>query len=336
MKLVSVIVPVYKVEKHIAATVQSVLEQSYQNFELLIIDDGSPDQSIKICQQFNDFRIKIIRQENRGVSAARNTGISHAQGEYVAFLDGDDLWLPNKLDKHVKHLENAPNVGVSFCHSAFIDEMGKSLNLYQISEIREIPIPYILYRNPIGNGSAPVIRRQALDAIKFANDRGDCYFDERLHHIEDVECWLRIAIQTNWRIEGIPEALTLYRLTSGGASTNLMRQFESLEMVLEKTRSYAPALVAQWGNTARAYQLRFLARRAVRMQAAPIAMQMLHRALSTHWRILLEEPRRTLLTLAAVYSLWLMPRFLYCQIENVALKMTGAAQKRRISQEQLS
>jgi len=155
-----------------------------------------------------------------------------------------------------------------------------------------------------------------------------------LHHIEDVECWLRIALQTDWQIEGISEALTLYRLTLGGASTKLLKQFESLEKVLEKTRSYAPELIAQWGKPAMAYQLRYLARRAVRMQAASTAMKLAHRALSTYWRILLEEPRRTLLTLAAVYSLWLLPRSFYCQIEIFSLKMTGATQRRRILQDQ--
>src|SRR4028118_491035 len=103
MKKVSVIIPVYQVEKYIAAAVQSVLEQTYKDFELLIIDDGSTDRSLEICQQFSDPRIKIIRQQNQGVCAARNTGIRHAQTEYLAFLDGDDLWLPTKLEKHVEH-----------------------------------------------------------------------------------------------------------------------------------------------------------------------------------------------------------------------------------------
>lgn len=209
-----------------------------------------------------------------------------------------------------------------------------------MSKLKEIAAPYVLYRNPVGNGSAPVIRREVFEDIKFPENLygavEDCYFDERLHHIEDVECWLRIAIQTDWQIEGIPEALTLYRVNSGGASTNLSKQFESLEKVLEKTRSYAPELIAQWGNAAKAYQLRFLARRAVRLQATTTAVELAHRALSTHWRILLEEPRRTLLTLAAAYSLWILPRSLYCQIETLALKMTGATQKRCILQEQSS
>ncbi len=336
MKKVSVIIPVYGVEKYISATVQSVLEQTYKDFELLIVDDGSPDRSREICQQLTDSRIKIISQENRGVSAARNTGIRHAQGDYLAFLDGDDLWLPQKLEKHVEHLENSPSVGVSFSQSAFIDELGQPLGIYQTSKLNGITPPFILCRNPIGNGSTPVIRREVFEAIRFEDNFNgtveDCYFDQRLHNIEDIECWLRIAIQTDWQIEGIPEALTLYRLTTGGASTNLMKQFESLEKVLEKTRSYAPELVSQWGNAAKAYQLRFLARRAVRMKAASAGIELGHRALSTHWRIVLEEPRRTLLTLAAAYSLWLLPRSFYCQIETLALKMTGASQKRRLLQ----
>ncbi|HEY9298747.1 MAG TPA: glycosyltransferase family 2 protein, partial [Phormidium sp.] len=119
MKQASVIIPVYNVQKYIAAAVQSVLDQTYENFELLIVDDGSPDCSVEVCQQFTDPRIKIIRQKNRGLAGARNTGIRHAQGEYLAFLDGDDFWEPEMLAKNIAHLESSPEVGVSFNRSAF-------------------------------------------------------------------------------------------------------------------------------------------------------------------------------------------------------------------------
>lgn len=336
MKKISVIIPVYKAEKYIAATVQTVLEQTYKNFEILIIDDGSLDQSIEICQQFTDPRIKIIRQENRGLAGARNTGIRHAQGKYLAFLDADDLWLPEKLEKHVEHLENSPDVGISFSRSAFIDEAGCSLNTYQMPKLKEITAPYLLCRNPIGNGSAPVIRREVFEAIRFQDNihgnEEDFYFDENFRQSEDIECWLRISIQTDWQIEGIPEPLTLYRVNSGGLSANLLKQLDSWEKVIEKTRSYAPELITQWEKLARAYQLRYLARRAVTFKAGPKAVELSHRALSTNWRILLEEPRRTLLTLAAAYSLWLLPQPLYHQMQDLALKVTGATQRRRILQ----
>lgn len=342
MKKTSVIIPVYGAEKYIAATVQSALEQTYRNFEILIINDGSLDRSIEICQQFTDPRIKIVSQANRGLPGARNTGIRHAQGEYLALLDADDLWLPEKLEKHIEHLENSPTVGVSFSRSAFINEVGNSLGIYQMPRLRGITPPYILCRNPIGNGSASVFRREVFEAIRFQDnlygDVEDFYFDERLRHLNadatDVECWLRVAIQTPWEIEGIPEALTLYRINSGGLSANLLNQLESLEKVIKKTHSYAPEAIAQWENLARAYHLRYAARRAVSLKDRSMAVRLAHQALATHWGIFTEEPRRTLLTLAAAYSLWFLPQPLYRQIEALALKTTGATQKRRILQDQ--
>ena len=334
MKKVSVIIPVYKVERYISATVRSVLEQTYSDFELLIVDDGSPDRSVEICQQFTDPRIKIIRQQNRGLAGARNTGIRHAQGEYLAFLDGDDLWLPEKLEKHIEHLDNSPAVGISFSRSAFIDEERKPLGIYQMPKLKAIAPSHILRRNPIGNGSAPVIRREVLDAIKFQDNlygsTEDFYFDECFRQSEDIECWLRIAIQTPWQIEGIPEALTLYRVTVVGLSANWQKQLESWEKVIDKTRSYAPELLAKWEDSARAYQLRYLARRAISLRSISTAVELIHRALATHWRILLEEPRRTLLTWAAAYSLWLLPQLFYDQIETLVIKSTGLTQKSRI------
>jgi glycosyltransferase involved in cell wall biosynthesis len=337
MKKISVIIPVYGVEKYIASTVQSVLDQTYKNFEILIIDDASRDKSIEICQNFTDPRIKIIHQANRGLAGARNTGIRHAQGEYLAFLDGDDLWLPQKLEKQIERLENSPTIGLSFCRSAFIDEQGKPLGTYQMPKLKGITTPYLLCRNPVGNGSAPVIRKEVFEAIKFSDNLygtvEDFYFDEHFRQSEDIECWIRISIQTDWQIEGITEALTLYRVNSGGLSANMLKQLDSWEKVIDKTRSYAPEIVTEWETLARAYQLRYLARRAVRLQDGSMAVELVNRALATNWRILIEEPRRTIISLAAAYFLWLLPQSLYSQIEAFALKRTGATQKRRILQE---
>ncbi len=336
MEKVSVILPVYKAEKYIAATVQSVLEQTYKNFEILIIDDASPDKSIDICKQFTDPRIKIISQANRGLAGARNTGIRNAQGKYLAFLDADDLWLREKLEKHLAHLDSSPKVGVSFSCSTLINDVGEPLGLYQIPKLKEITVPHILCRNPIGNGSAPVIRKEVFDAIKFQDNLHgsieNFYFDEHFRQSEDIECWIRISIKTDWQIEGISEALTLYRVNSGGLSANMLKQLDSWEKVIEKTRCYAPEIVNQWETLARAYQLRYLARRAVRLKDGGMAVKLVNRALATNWHILSKEPQRTLLTLAAAYFLWLLPEFLYSRIETVALKTTGYTQRQRISQ----
>lgn len=335
---VSVIVPVYQVEKYIHETISSILQQTWQDFELLIIDDESRDRSIEICREFTDSRIKIISQKNRGLAGARNTGIRHAQGEYLAFLDSDDLWLPQKLEKHLHHLENNPTVGISFSRSAFIDEQGKPLGIYQMPKLKNISASDLFCRNPIGNGSAVVIRREVLQEIKFAETVDgileDWYFDESFRQSEDIECWLRIILQTQWQIEGIPEALTLYRVNSGGLSANLLKQLESWERIIDKAKVYAPQFIAQWENPARAYQLRYLARRAVRQRDSKVAVELVNRALITHWQIILAEPHRTILTILAAYLQRLLPQSFYSQIEALSLQITGANQKRQINQDQ--
>lgn len=338
MVKVSVIVPIYNVEKFVARTITSVLAQTWQDFELIVVDDESPDRSLEICRQFDDPRIKIVQQKNRGLAGARNTGIRHAQGQYIALLDSDDLWLPTKLEQHVHHLDSSPKIGVSFSRSEFIDEVDNSIGTYQMPKLNGINSAHLLCRNPIGNGSAPVIRREVFEDIKFQADLygtvEDFYFDDRFRQSEDIECWIRIAVTTNWLIEGIPEALTLYRVNSESLSANLPKQLESWEKVIDKTRTYAPELFAQWESRARAYQLRYLARRAIRKPDGGEAVNLVNRALANDWRILIEEPRRTIMTILAAYLLILLPRSLYNAISDWALKITGKSQERRIQSDQ--
>ncbi len=338
-KKVSVIVPVYKAERYVAETIQSILDQTYKNFEIIIVDDGSPDRSIEICQQFSDPRIRIIQQSNRGLPGARNTGIRNAIGDYISLLDADDIWLPQKLEKHVEHLNNSPQVGLSFSYSAFIDAEGHYTGIYQIPrKIRNITPPYALCRNPPGNGSAVVVRRETYEDIKFEDDphgvMEDCYFDERLRFQKadatDLECWTRIATHTRWQVEGIPEALTLYRVNSEGLSANALVQYKAIEKVIEKSCASAPDVLGSYENLAKAYYKRYTARRAVTLRDGKMAVDQVNQALATDWRILLEEPRRTLLTVFAAYFLRFTPRSLYRQMEAFAFKVTGASQRTRI------
>lgn len=338
MAQVSIIIPLYCAEQYIAASIQSALDQTYQDFEIIIVDNGSTDRSVDVCQQFTDPRIKIIRQENRGAAGSRNTGIRHAQGKYLAFLDADDLWLPEKLQKQVEHLDNSPTVGISYCWSAFIDEAGNHLGIYQKPRFTGITQRHVLCRNPISNGSTPLFRREVFEGIKFQDNLygtiEDFYFDERLYRSEDIECWLRMAIQTDWQMEGIPEIMTLYRINSTGISANLYKQLESHRHILDKIRAYAPDLLAQWESLSMAYQFRYLARRAVTLKEGRAAVDMFNHSLFADWRILFEEPRRTLITGAAAYLLWLIPKSLYHQIENLALKVTRKTQQQHQLEEE--
>jgi glycosyltransferase involved in cell wall biosynthesis len=341
MPRVSVVIPVYNVEAYLAAALDSVLAQTYRDCEVLLVDDNSPDGSLAIGERYQkqDARIQILRQENRGLAGARNTGVRHAQGEYIAFLDSDDVWAPTKLAKHVAHLDQNPTVGISFSRSAFIDQAGAPLNYYQMPKLQDIDAAHLLCRNPVGNGSAPVLRREALAAIAYPDDlRGSTelfYFDERLRQSEDIECWLRVSILTPWKLAGIPEALTFYRVNTGGLSAGLQKQLASWEYVLAKVKTLAPDLVARSGTLAKAYQLRYLARRAVQLRDGTMAVTLFHRALGTNLNILVQEPRRTLLTWAAAYALVLLPKSWFAQLETLGMQRVSQSQERLImTQEQ--
>ncbi len=321
---ISVIMPVYNVETYIAQAIQSVLAQSFANFELLIIDDGGTDNSIAIAATFDDPRIRIIHQANRGLAGARNSGIIAARGEYIAFLDSDDCWLPEKLMLHAIHLDNMPDVGISFSGSYMIDGFGNRLRQSQHPKIKNITAFDILCRNPVGNGSAPVIRRYALDAIAFPHPdepERTCYFDESFRQSEDIEAWVRFALQSPYSVDGIETPLTEYRIVQGGLSANIAKQFESWERMMAKTQSYAPDFIAQHGDRARAYQLRYLARRSIQMGDGSFAISLINEALRSSWKPIWEEPIKTSTTyMAALLARTVKPE----RLRRLATLWTGA------------
>ena len=106
--------PAYNVESTIYATLRSLLAQTFSDFELIIVDDGSTDHTLNVVAGFDDPRLRVVRQANRGLAGAHNTGIFESRGRYIGFCDADDLWAPEKLARHVAHLEAEPEVGISF------------------------------------------------------------------------------------------------------------------------------------------------------------------------------------------------------------------------------
>ncbi len=302
---VSVIMPVYHVEAYVAEAIRSVLDQTFGDFELLIIDDGGTDRSVEICKCFDDPRLQLIHQANRGLAGARNTGIAAAKGRYIAFLDSDDRWLPEKLALHVIHLDNNPDIGVSFSPSRFIDLNGQPMRLTQTPKLDGITPAEIFCRNPVGNGSAPVIRRAALDAVAFPHPLEPeriCYFDESLRQSEDIEMWLRLALVGDVGFGGIPPALTEYRVGGGGLSSQVVRQYQSWESVVARLSAYAPAFTLKYVKRARAYQLRYLARRAVQLGDYGMALALLREGLASSLHPLTQEPAKTLVTLGAALT----------------------------------
>ncbi len=319
MPIVTVVMPVYNVEKFIARSIESVLRQTYSDFELILVDDGANDQSLAICQSFDDSRIRIISQKNRGLAGARNTGIRNANGRYIALLDSDDLWHEEKLARHVKHLDDNPTVGVSYSGSLFIDESDASMGISMTPKLKHIDAAQIFCRNPIGNGSAPVIRREVFSNIAFSQTINGSiewgYFDESFRFGEDIECWMRIACNTNWKFEGIQGNLTLYRVVSGGLSANTTKMYEFWNKMYAKVETYAPEMTLRYGKKARAYQLRYYARRAVREGQGLKAVAAIARALSYAPIIILQEPKKTLITIIAAILSVLLPKSLFQKLE---------------------
>jgi glycosyltransferase involved in cell wall biosynthesis len=332
MPTVTVVMPLYNAERYVEQAIASVLAQTYVDFELIVVDDGSTDESVQRVRRFRDPRIRLVIQANRGLAGARNTGIRHARGRYIALLDADDAWQPDKLAWHVDHLNSRPKVGVSYSQSAFMDDDGRPLGLLQVPKLTDIQPVDVLCRNPVGNGSAPVLRKAALDSIRYINEHRqeprDCWFDEELRQSEDIECWLRIASQTTWEFEGIGLPLTWCRVSLDGLSANLEKQYQSWLLVRDKARVYAPSLIQRYGSLAEAYQLRYLARRAVRSQDAA-ALRLMGLALRRDWRIALAEPFRTLSTLGCAALLVWLPAKLYHGLEQRAMDLNGLWHKLR-------
>lgn len=314
--LVSVVIPVYNVEQYIEQALDSVLSQSYSNFEIIVVDDQSPDSSIAIVNdRFNDDRIRIVQQKNRGLAGARNTGVRYANGRYIAFLDSDDFWQPSKLESHILAMEANPHCGVSFSASLFVDENGQSLGRLQEPRKKSNYQPQDIFcRNPIGNGSAPVIRKGILEQIGFQtaekNDSGVPYmqyFDESLRQSEDVDCWTRIAILTATDFQYIDQPLTNYRVNDCGLSANVDRQFETWMYLLEKLHGYAPSFAQRYGPAAKAFQYRYLARRSVFQGQASNAVKFMWRAIKTKPSALLQECHRSIETILAGLALACLP-----------------------------
>lgn len=304
----SIIVPAFNAEATLDATLRSLRAQSFTDLEIIVVDDGSTDRTARIAADHagEDDRVQLVMQANRGLAGARNSGIQVARGAIIGFCDADDLWRPHKLAAHVRHLAEAPAVGLSFSGSALIDGGGRPLGLAQRPRLTGIRPDHVFLRNPVGNGSAAVMRRAALDAIAWrpaGETARDWWFDESFRQSEDIECWLRLALTTDWQIEGVPGALTAYRVNPSGLSAAGGRQLAAWERVVAKLAPLAPDFFARHTPAARAYQLRYLARRAVSAGDGREALRLALASLRQSRHPLVNEPTKTLATLAAALAL---------------------------------
>jgi len=171
----------------------------------------------------------------------------------------------------------------------------------------------------------PVLRRKSLERIAFfdAEKGRTCWFDESFRQSEDVECWMRLAVLGKCRFGYVDEALTLYRVNSGGLSANVEKQLASWRRFKDRVASYAPELVKRHGRRAEAYQLRYLARRAVYSEQRGLAARLIARAVGLYPRMLIEEPNRSGVTIAAAGAKLIIPSRLFGVLERSALSFAS-------------
>lgn len=234
MPKISVIIPAYNAEKTIFKTIETVRQQTFSDFELIVINDGSKDKTLEIVQSIKDERIKVFCYENSGLSTARNRGISKANGEYIAFLDADDLWTSDKLELQLAAFDKNPGVGVAYSWTYFmdVDEQGKVLSLHPSASYSFVGNVYekLLVSDFIHSGSNTLILKQAIDSVG--------QFDPTLKSCEDWDYWLRLS--THWRFVVIPKHQVFYRRSSNSMSSKVEVMKTAALIAMEKAYQAAP------------------------------------------------------------------------------------------------
>lgn len=231
MSLVSVIIPAYNAQKTIETTIKSVLNQTWTDLELIIINDGSTDQTLEVINRFDDPRLKVFSYPNGGVSASRNRGFARSSGAYVSFIDADDLWTPDKLEWQLKALKNEPEAAVAYSWTDYIDKAGNLVEQGERVTLSGNVYPELLVSYFLSSGSNALIKQEAL--VKVGG------FDETLTGPEDWDLFIRLA--TCYPFVAVPRLGILYRICHNQSiSTNLHRQEDQSLRVIEKSFQQAP------------------------------------------------------------------------------------------------
>lgn len=239
--LVSIITPCYNGAKHVAETIKSVLAQTYQNWEMIIVDDGSKDNSAEIVNSFvtRDNRIKLFQQPNGGSAAARNNGIRRAEGQYIALLDADDLWMPEFLEEQIRFMKEKNAICV-YSTRIFIDESGKEILKPEICK------PFITKKDMSRANFIP-----CLTGLYDCSKHGKIYLHEDMKSLkDDYAYWYDIVALENAAYGNI-KPLAKYRVTSGSVTSNkknvIKKHYEFLRTYLKQNPIIALLHTAYWG-----------------------------------------------------------------------------------------
>ncbi|BDI17363.1 hypothetical protein ANSO36C_31650 [Nostoc cf. commune SO-36] len=307
--MISVIIPAYNSEKTIKETIQSVLNQTFANFELIIINDGSQDSTLDIITQIKDPRIKVFSYANAGGNVSRNRGLNHAVGEFVSFLDADDLWTPNKLEFQLKALQENSTAKVAYSWTDYIDANGKFVFTGKRINLNANIYETLLLSNFLENGSNPLICREALITLGG--------FDESLTAAQDWDMWLRLASKFDFIC--VPSVQILYRISANSVSCNLVRQEKACLRVLETAYKERPSTVKDSWNISLANLYKYLTCKALQ---TPFNRPKGLASAIFLWKYFLNDPSRlkninfTLKLLLKSVIIFLSPTLLYSIINR--------------------
>jgi glycosyltransferase involved in cell wall biosynthesis len=273
--LVSVIIPAFNAAAIIERTIRSVTAQTYPELEILVVNDGSTDETGSVVRDLSaeDDRIELLTQENQGVSAARNLGIQHSSGEFVAPLDADDIWMPEKTEKQVEVFRTSPaSVGVVYTYSERIFEDGRP-SIYSASQEEGYVFFALLLGNFLQNASTPLIRRRCLD------DVGTYSLDYRAANAQGCEDWdiyLRLAERYEYRV--VCEYLTGYWQSTGSMSADWRLMDRSYRLMMDGVRKRHPDIPGYVLRWSRSNYFVYLAQRAAHASEVRSSLQSVLRA----------------------------------------------------------
>lgn len=282
MPTVSVIIPAYNAEKTIAQTIRSIQAQTFSNFEIIVINDGSTDGTVSMVNAIADPRIKVFSYENGGLPVARNRGMTRATGDFISFIDADDQWTPDKLELQLQALQNHPEAGVAYSWTAFVNEAGHFLYAQELETFTGYIYPQLLLRNFICSGSNILARRQVIEAA------GE--FDATLKSAEDWDYYLRLASHSPFVL--VPKCQILYLRSSQSMTAKIDTMERYTLQVIEKAFQAAPPELQYLKKQSMAYTYRYLAKQCVGYgldrEKAKQASQKFSQAISLYPRLLFD------------------------------------------------
>lgn len=211
MPSVTVVIPAYNAEGTLRETLDSLTAQTFDDFEGIVVNDGSTDATEAVVSSYGDARVRVISVENGGVSRARNRAIDEAQGEFVAFLDADDLWQPNKLERQVTAFRATPAAGFCVTSAVRIDASSQPSDRIPLIKANDTCRTLLLDAMAVGCLSSGMARREVLATVGG--------FDPRFSQCADWDLWLRMSATTDFLI--LDEPLVLYRTSPGNMSGNV-------------------------------------------------------------------------------------------------------------------